>query len=1428
MKKITPPFFVLVLIAAAIFTVGISGCNGSQEPSFAADPFVQTPTLPPLAPSLSTDTDTHSTQITNVFSNPFGTPAVEECCTQVGRMDECWWEDAIHDGITCTVATQVKDCVAPNTCYVEPDETVGVCGCRETVLTDCVDSDEGRYGVCVDHPTAGFVCGPSYCNGFLQCSCFGGCAWWHEEDTLTPQIDALNDGLHCCEGTYPLGEETRLVAYYSNNSSCTKVNTDTEFAGCDNDADCDDSNNCTTDTCLADGSCQHSANAGDACTDITLADPECTFGICSAMGQCNLQNYPITQACGNDNSADECLGQDYCDGAGACDTAGNPEDTDVSCGSSFPTNECRNDDHCNGAGTCISEFIPENSACWIDSDNDTDDCIDGYACDDAGSCIQNNLPAGDDCAIDTDALSPYCWKGYCGTVIDAAIPSFGTASGACIPVQSALANDVCAGAISLGAFGNTDTNTLSVSSSTACAQDNYASAGADCYEGSGTSTSLGAGSRDLVYSFTYTTTESTQNDLYGFIIRVEGNYNSTVYAQTDSCVIDGTNAQPCLWHPQDPTLGASTRWEYNANQSGRDWSGNIQSCTSDNTGYEWCQRTGGWTYPADPTPCQFDIGGGINCGTYTGNVAQTVVHPISDEVGTTHTVYVYVDGAAGQFGNFTLTVERREWDNGQCERINDDPRVYDITNIPSSSQGIYRGNLERVANSDHNATFDTCGGYNCPASIVWDGDNAAHEPASVPNPFWPNAAYFKIQPDTATDYCIRTDATGVTNHIEAVVEVRRLTDNKDLCHGSYTPVAAELGSTGVELSAGVGETYLVLVSNYYEQAAACIEGSNTCNYRLIVEEGPCPPPAITSAITLSDNCVISTPSTVVNSCTAMGISPALAAGEIVIDSASGNTQEVSYITDSCTTYSYPLTNGNWSGMAAGNDSLVLITNDTLVDKDVTIQFWDHEHCNLANCADAADLYSAIFTCDGTLVSWPQRTWGPGKTMPPDTCVPGAVYHTEHIVQIPAGETYQFIGTAWNMNNYSIGCDGTYETDNGMGFHLDVSWADTSIPIGPCLNGGYEYPASSGICWYQGPPSLSCDSVCGPYAGCVEGALTTYGDDTAQCETILDNLNGITTGTVDGTTNVAGAGVSCSILDFGTGADTYYVDADTTTCNAADTTIARACPCTGSVGPTITCTSISGDSTNWWFDNGWDDQNSGATLSNVGGAIQLHQRASGQEFFWIGEHTTVFNLKAGSDYIVRADVLDSTVRNLANLYIGLSGAPPTNSLNPAALVPVSTALNTATFTTVEETFTPTMSGLHNFTTLLDFGSQLGGTTADYLIKNVEICADDWEVDTDHDTAVDTSCIPAGCGTAATATLPYVRNGILNECVFIPETATFNHENNWGWSVTKEYVYINSLALTPNQYISNGNFPATCNGGWYIRSKFITGNGHIEIQ
>ena len=124
-------------------------------------------------------------------------PLAEECCTQPGDASECWMSDAEIDGVLCSGD---GDCPS-GSCNVAKGR------CR------CSDDDDCNDGVCKNS-----VCGPSWCNGYRVCSCWGGCEWWSQDENQTLHDLAATQDLYCCEGVYaedPIEIDPALGGYFT-------------------------------------------------------------------------------------------------------------------------------------------------------------------------------------------------------------------------------------------------------------------------------------------------------------------------------------------------------------------------------------------------------------------------------------------------------------------------------------------------------------------------------------------------------------------------------------------------------------------------------------------------------------------------------------------------------------------------------------------------------------------------------------------------------------------------------------------------------------------------------------------------------------------------------------------------------------------------------------------------------------------------------------------------------------------------------------------------------------------------------------------------------------------------------------------------------------------------------------------------------------
>ncbi|MBN2801618.1 MAG: fibro-slime domain-containing protein [Deltaproteobacteria bacterium] len=217
--------------------------------------------------------------------------SVDECCESPGHIFECWEKDIELDAgrIGCD---KNSDCADGQTCDATLDGGgfAGRCTCASD--QDCRDDDGFGGGIC--YLKTG-VCGPSFCNGYFVCNCWGGCSWWTSEQTgMTPKEMAEANELYCCEGSYPHDSNYGFFTKYACEGGSSTVN-------CTDDADCDDGNSCTKDECKGNvGSklCYNTVTEGVECDIDGLS---CTVDKCDSGGLC----IPLGQRCQADSYIDK-------------------------------------------------------------------------------------------------------------------------------------------------------------------------------------------------------------------------------------------------------------------------------------------------------------------------------------------------------------------------------------------------------------------------------------------------------------------------------------------------------------------------------------------------------------------------------------------------------------------------------------------------------------------------------------------------------------------------------------------------------------------------------------------------------------------------------------------------------------------------------------------------------------------------------------------------------------------------------------------------------------------------------------------------------------------------------------------------------------------------------------------------------------------
>ncbi|MDJ0762635.1 MAG: LamG domain-containing protein [Myxococcota bacterium] len=668
-----------------------------------------------------------------------------------------------------------------------------------------------------------------------------------------------DDGNICTDDTC----DALLGCVYDNNTaSCDDGNSCTENDVCADGAcggtplDCNDANPCTDDTCVPGVGCTY-ANNTDACDDANA----CTESDVCAGGSCS--GTPI-----DCDDGDRCT-QDTCAPLSGC--VYTPID---------PCPECNDAADCTGivtcnpppvgctqvacdSGTCVCDPEPVGSACTDYSQADyPPNCYDGL-CDAAGICQPTGHAAYNNLCSDVFVSgSP--------TVVDTTADSY----------LGAIPNTVTGGAAAL----------LTTTGSTRCANNNYWATGDECIE-QVTSNPIGQGGPELVYVFEYQTNGTEQYELYSYIVKVEADYDVGIYLKTDissagDCP-EGNN--PDMDDPADTFLGVSSnRCAYPYQNTPMppvvedecDDSGNIlnnQECCDpciegEYCGYKWCKRgynydgtscdmcdgAGGpgydewthlgtcddlWVYPEDPFNCDSETPAGDPGYDDYDYAASAVISPDGATDGSWRKVFVFIDGVDSTKGNFYLTVEKRRWWAGPCDRINDDARVYDVTHVGTTGE-TFTGTLANVVNSVHDCG-GSCGGYGCDCG--WSGKTSCHGSGSE-NEFWPNSEHFKIfrtAAEGSQNYCIETDES-IADAADLVVDVsRRRSGALTICDESYSGVGCRRNNDGNnvrwEFTAAADRLYLIGVSQYSRINKVCSPaGGDDCNYQITVTEGGCP------------------------------------------------------------------------------------------------------------------------------------------------------------------------------------------------------------------------------------------------------------------------------------------------------------------------------------------------------------------------------------------------------------------------------------------------------------------------------------------------------------------------------------------------------------------------------------------------------------
>lgn len=390
----------------------------------------------------------------------------EECCSDQGSISVCWWQDAERDQVVCTESWQ-DNCTGSNSCITNiplegfnPPNDWGLCGC---------DTDEDcNLGVCTDDG----ICGPSFCNGYMACSCWGGCAEAdpYGYENFQQMCADVNSGLpgFCCESNYPNNRSGTAIGYCSADPLCN-------FACADNQ-DCDDNNPCTTDQCVNEGCVNANLPSGTDCSGV-LALPDglsedCTTWTCQ-LGTCTLDvTNEGVEGCTDNQAATDPSWHDDCYfhqcASGEC--AASLEAVGELCDDG---NDC-SDSTCDDSGNCDSAPLagPTGACCdpaVLSTYDDANECTDDLC--DATYHDQNTaVAAGSPCPNDQPEVDDACGTWACGD---------GASTGVCIETRHT--GDPCDDSVDNSTGGaNHDCGEWTCNADGSCTEKNAALIGASC------------------------------------------------------------------------------------------------------------------------------------------------------------------------------------------------------------------------------------------------------------------------------------------------------------------------------------------------------------------------------------------------------------------------------------------------------------------------------------------------------------------------------------------------------------------------------------------------------------------------------------------------------------------------------------------------------------------------------------------------------------------------------------------------------------------------------------------------------------------------------------------------------------------------------------------------------------------------------------
>jgi len=431
---------------------------------------------------------------------------VSGACQHTNNVVSC------NDGNICTITDRCANGVCAGTpvdcSALDTDCVSGICNattgqCQAVNVNEGGPCDDGDLCTATDTCAAGLCDGsPVDCSGLNSFCRVGSCNPANGACQSSPinEGTACNDGNICtssdaCTGGFCIGtlmpgcdpcstaadcDDTNEctsdfchpvgVCYHGNVSgSCDDSNActqnDTCSSGtcvgsqvpgcilCSTAADCNDNSPCTIDSCVG-GVCQYSPNNGVACDDnnICTSTDTCSGGACAGT--------PIA-------GCDECSADPECNDGNPCTTDScHPVGICIYANNTLPCNDgiaCTQNDVCNNA-TCAGTPTPDGGACDDGSSCTTNDTCtggvcdgvpanDGASCNDGSICTFADVCAGGACAGTPNDCSPLtnaCNVGVCNETTGMCAQMVANNGGACNDGAACTQNDTCGAGVCSG------------------------------------------------------------------------------------------------------------------------------------------------------------------------------------------------------------------------------------------------------------------------------------------------------------------------------------------------------------------------------------------------------------------------------------------------------------------------------------------------------------------------------------------------------------------------------------------------------------------------------------------------------------------------------------------------------------------------------------------------------------------------------------------------------------------------------------------------------------------------------------------------------------------------------------------------------------------------------------------------------------------